>query len=140
MEVPCQLLTKNRMAEPAANKKTASASDLKIGQLVFIKNHCKDPFNPTYIYDHWVAEILNDSMVLLTTLDGRKKKCNIHHVKLVSSLEVYVSSQVEVPIGAFPKFLDSIKQNATSTDTSNYQHSYNLMSKHKHDRYTFPHK
>ena len=57
------------MEEPAANKKIASASDLKIGQLVFIKNHHKGPISPTYIYDHWVAKVLNDSMVLLTTLE-----------------------------------------------------------------------
>ena len=104
-----KLLTENRMTEPAANKKIASVSDLKIGQLVLIKKHHKGPFHPTYIYDHWVAEILNDSMVLLTTPDGKEKKCNIHHVKLVSSLEVYVSSQVEVSIGAFPKFQGGMK-------------------------------
>ena len=47
-----KLLTENRMAEPAANKKTTSASDLKIGQLVLVKKHCKGPFNPTYIYNN----------------------------------------------------------------------------------------
>ena len=47
-----KLLAENRMAEPAANKKITSVSDLKIGQLVIVKNQCKGPFNPTYIYDH----------------------------------------------------------------------------------------
>ena len=107
-----KLLAENRMAEPAANKKITRASDLKIGQLVLVKNHCKGPFNPTYIYDHRVAQILNDSMVLLITPDGKEKKCNICHVKRVSSLQVYVGSQGEVSIGEFPQFQDSIKQNA----------------------------
>ena len=134
-KLQAKFLAENGMAEAAANKKITSASDLKIGQLVLVKNHHRGPFNPTYIYNHQVAEILNDSTVLFTTPDGKEKKCNIHHVKLVSSLEVYVDSQVEVSIGAFPKFQDSIKQNATSTGTSDYQHLYNLRSKQKHDKY-----
>ena len=105
------------------------ASDLKIGQLVLIKNHCKGPFDPTCIYDHWVAEILNDSMVLLTILDGKEKNCDIHHVKPVSSLEVYAESQMEVPTGTFPTFWDSIIQNSSSASTGSPQHSYNLWSK-----------
>ena len=99
---------------------------------MLFKNHHKDPFNPTYIYDHWVAEILNDSMVLLTTPDGKEKKCNIHHVKPVSSLEVYIGLQVEVPTGAFPQFWDSIQQNSSSDrsdSNSSPLHSYNLWSK-----------
>ena len=79
-----KLLAENRMAKPATNKKVTKASDLRIGQLVLVKNHCRGPFNPTYIYDHWVAGILNKSTVLLTTPDGKEKKCNIHHIKLVS--------------------------------------------------------
>ena len=121
-----KLLAENRMAEPAAEKKIASSSDLKIGQLVLIKNHHRGPFDPPYIYDHWAAKVLNDSIVLVTTPDGKEKKCNIHHMKLASSLEVYVNSQVEVLIGTFPKFQDSIKQNTISTGTGNCQHSYNL--------------
>ena len=92
------------MAELAANKNIRSASDLKIGHLVLIKNHHKGPSDPTYIYNHQVAEIINDNMVLLTTPDGKEKKCNIHHVKPVSSLEVYVGSQAEVSICRFPNF------------------------------------
>ena len=61
---------------------------------MLVKNYCKGPFDPTYIYDHWVAEIL---LLLLTTPDGKEIKCNIHHVKLVSSLEVYVGLQAEIP-------------------------------------------
>ena len=108
-----KLLAKNRIAEPATDKKIMRVSDLKIGQLALVKNHHKGAFDPTYIFDHQVAEIQNDSMVLLTTLDGRKKKCDIHHVKPVSSLEVYVGSQTEVPTGTFPKFWHSIIHNSS---------------------------
>ena len=48
-------------------------------------------------------KILNDSTVLLTTPHGKEKKCNIHHVKLVSSLEVYVGLQAERPHRCLPQ-------------------------------------
>ena len=121
-----KLLSKNRMASPATDKKIPKASDLRIGQLVLVKNQCKGPFDPTYIYDHQVTEILNHSTALLTTLDGKEKKCNIHHVKPVSSLEVYVGSQAEIPKGTFPKFWDSIIQTSSRANTNKPWHSYNL--------------
>ena len=34
-----KLLTKNRVTEPTVDRKINGASDLKIGQLVFAKNH-----------------------------------------------------------------------------------------------------
>ena len=116
------------MVELAAVKKITSTSDLKIGQFVLVKNQCKGPIHPTYIYNHWVVKVLNDSTILLTTPDGKEKKCNIHHMKLVSSLEVHVSSQAETPEGAFPKFWDSIIQSSSGTNTGSPQHFYNLKS------------
>ena len=41
-----KLLAENRNAEPATNKKVTRAYDLKIGQLVLVKNHHKGQFNP----------------------------------------------------------------------------------------------
>ena len=52
-----KLLEENR-TDPVVNKKTAKASNLKIGQLVFVKGHQKGTFDPTYIYDHRVSGIL----------------------------------------------------------------------------------
>ena len=83
-----KLHAENRITVPAINKKVTKASDHKIGQLVLIKNHWKRPFDMIYIYNFLVAGIPNKSTVLLTTPDGREKKCNIHHVKLVSSLDL----------------------------------------------------
>ena len=102
---------------------------------MLVKNHCKGPFDPAYIYDQQVAEILNDSMLLLITLDSKEKKCNIHHVKPVSNFEVCIGSQVEVFMGAFPQFQDSIKQNSSSSSIGNPQHSYNLQSKQRNNKY-----
>ena len=114
-------LVENRITEPAIYRKVTKASDLKIVQLVLIKNHQKGPINPTYIYDHWVAGIPNESPVLLTKPDGREKKCNIHHDKPVSSLDVTThghSSNVELPTGAFHSPNPSEKPNPGCARTS----------------------
>ena len=83
-----KLLRETRITEPIDTRKVTKATDLKIGQLVFVKDHCKGTFNPSYIFDHRVAGIINDSTVLLTTLDGKEKRCNIHYIKLIAALEV----------------------------------------------------
>ena len=103
-----KLIAENRSTKQATDKKVMKASDLKIGQLILIKNHCKGPFNLTYIYNHWVASIPNESTVLLTTPDGKERKCNVHHVKPVSSLDVITSSNVHCT-GTFQQFQDSIQ-------------------------------
>ena len=81
-----KLLKENWKAEPEQNKKITKVSDLKLGQLVFVKDHKKGTFNPSYVYDHGVVGILNDSTVVLTTPDGKEKRCNIHHVKPMTIL------------------------------------------------------
>ena len=67
-----KLLQENRRADPTENKKITKASDLKIGQLVFVKDHHKGIFDTTYNFDHRVSGILNNSTVMLTTLDGKE--------------------------------------------------------------------
>ena len=56
-----KLLEENRRVDPVENKKITKASDLKIGQLVFIEDHRKGTFDPTYTFDHRVSGMLNDS-------------------------------------------------------------------------------
>ena len=65
--------------------------------------------------------------------NGKEKKCNVHHIKPVSSLDVYVGLQVEIPTGAYSQFWDSIQQNSSSDSSanSNPQHSHNLQSKRR---------
>ena len=112
MKLHAKLLAENRTTKQAIDKKVTKAYDLKIGQLVLINNLRTGPFDLTYIYNHQVVGILNESKVLLTRPDGKEKRCNIHHVKLVSSLDmtsVGHSSQVEIPTGTFQQFWDSIQ-------------------------------
>ena len=91
------LLAEIGWQKPATDKKIANVLDLKIGQLVLVRNQNKGPFDPTYIYDHWVAKVLNNSTVLLTTLDSKVKKCNIHHMKLVSTSRNPLRCISEIP-------------------------------------------
>ena len=125
-----KLLAENRRPKPAINKKVTKASDLKIGQLILIRNHQKGPFDLTYIYNHQVASIPNESTVLIMTADGNEKKCNIHHIKPVSSIDVTtLNHSPELPTGTFQKFWDSIQQDTSIGRSPN--HSYNIQSKIK---------
>ena len=90
------------------------------------------------MYNHQVVSIPNESTILLTTPDSKEKKCNIHHIRLVSSLDMTTighSSQAEIPAGTFQQFQDSIQQNpstSVSVHSSNHpNHSENLQSKTK---------
>ena len=98
-----KLLEEDRRTDPAENKKITKARNFKIGQLVFIKAHHKCTFDPTYIYDHRASSIPNDSTVMLTTPDGKEKKCNAHHIKPITPIEASTN--------AFDQFQDSIKKN-----------------------------
>ena len=109
-----KLLEENRREDPAENKKITKASSIKIVQLIFVKDHDKGIFDPTYIFDLRVSGILNDSTVMLTTPNG-KEKCNIHHIKPITP--------VDVSTNAFDQFQDSIKKNPCNT-----AHLYNLRS------------
>ena len=73
--------------DPVEERKFDKASDLKIGQLVSIKNHTASTFQPKYLADHRVIKIVNDSTVIVSSPDGKEKKHNIHHVKPISLLQ-----------------------------------------------------
>ena len=82
-------------------------------------DHCKGTFDPTYIFDHRVSGIVNDSTVMLITPDGKEKKRNIHHIKPVTPAAIFIN--------AFDQFQDSIKKNPFDAA----QNQYNLWSKLK---------
>ena len=100
-------------------QKITKASNLKIGQLVFVKDHQKGTFDSHYIYDHRHVGILSDSTVLLTIPDGKEKRCHIHHIKPMTPLEASTS--------VFSQFQDSIRK--TPVDKPPAIHPYNLHSK-----------
>ena len=109
-----KLLKENRREDPIKDKKITKASNLKVGQLVFVKDHHKGTFDPTYIFDHRVSGIINDSTVMFTTPDGKEKKCNIHHIKPTTPAVAFTNT--------FDQFQESIKKNPCSAAP----HQYNL--------------
>ena len=94
------------------------ASDLKIGQLVFVEDHCKGTFDLVYTFDYRISTIVSESTVILTKPDGREKRCTIHHTKPLSALE---SSA-----GAFQQFQESIGKDPINTQPG---HQYNLHAR-----------
>ena len=67
---------------PQEERKFNKVSDSKkIEQLVLIKNHTASTFHPKYLADHRVS-----------SPDRKEKKCNIHHVKPISSTTAFTSA------------------------------------------------
>ena len=110
---------KTGSTEAADNRKVTKASNLKIGQLVFVKDHQKGTFNLSYIFDHRVSGILNDRTVVLTTTNEKEKKCNIHHINPMTALEASTS--------VFSQFQDSIQKTPEKKPPASHQ--YNIFLK-----------
>ena len=118
-----ELLHDSRQSkDPEEERKFNKASDLKIGQLVLIKNHAASTFQPKYLGDYRVMKIVNDSTVIVSSPDGKEKKCNIHHVKAISPTTAFTS--------AFEEFQKSIAKEGQSLTTTK-QTCYNLRSNSK---------
>ena len=100
MEAPCHITQRKQKYQTSRQQEGNKGINLKIGQLVFVKDHQKGTFDPLYAFDHTVPGILNDNMVVLTTPDGKEKKCNIHHIKPMTAVEASTST--------LSKFKDSI--------------------------------
>ena len=115
-----KLLKENRSTEPADNRKITKASDLKLGQLVFVKDHWKGTFNPSYVFDHRVGGILNDSTVVLTTPNGKERKCHIHHINPMTAVEASTS--------ALSQFQDSIQKKPEKKPPTSHQYNLHLKT------------
>ena len=64
-------------------------TDLKTGQLILIKNITGTVFDPKYIEDHRVICIINKSVVILQTLDGKEKRYNIHNLNPINMSQAF---------------------------------------------------
>ena len=108
--------------DPVEERKFDKASDLKIGQLVLIKNHTAPTFQSTYLAGHRVLKILNDSTIIVSSPDRKEKKCNIHHVKPISPTTAFSS--------AFEEFQKSVTKEGQKPITVKPS-QYNLRSQSK---------
>ena len=59
-------------------------------------------FDPKYIADHKVICIVNKSVVILQTPDGKEKRCNIHNLKPINTSQAFTL--------AFRDFQESVTQ------------------------------
>ena len=76
-----KLLKENRRIDPVENKKITKATNLKIGQPVFVRDHQKGTFNPTYFM---IIEFQKSYIIACLCSPfqmGKERKCNIHHMK-----------------------------------------------------------
>ena len=81
--------TKNNPEEGDDDTKYDKATDLKIGQLVLIKNNTGTAFDPKDLADHRIVWIVNESIVILQTPDGKEKRCNIYNVKPINTSQAF---------------------------------------------------
>ena len=83
-------------------KKYSSTKDLKEGELILMKNYNARAFQPKYLADYRVIKVENKNAEIVTSPDGRKRKCNILHIKPISPAEAFTS--------AFQEFTKCIKE------------------------------
>ena len=90
--------------------------------MFLIKNHIASTFQPKYLADHRVIKIVNNSKIIVSSPDGKEKKCNIHYVKAISPTTSFTS--------AFEEFQKSITKEGQKHNTAKQSH-YNLRSQSK---------
>ena len=95
------------------------ATDLKTGQLVLIKKNTGISFDPKYLVNHRVVQIVNESVVILQTPDGKEKRCNIHNLKPISTSQVFTL--------AFQDFQESVTCHKEEAEQA--AHGYNLRER-----------
>ena len=85
----------------------------KEGQLVTIKNHLKSMFDPKFVSDYIILNIINECTLLIQSHDGKSKKININDAKPVSAMS------------AADKALQDFRQSMLRRECT---HPYNLHS------------
>ena len=101
------------------NTKYDKATNLKIGQLVLIKNNTGIAFDPKYLADHRVVWIVNELVVILQTPDGKEKRCNIHNLKPINTSQVFTL--------AFKNFQESVT--CYKEEAKQARHGYKLRER-----------
>ena len=58
----------------------------KVGQLIAVKNHLKSMFEPKFMSDYRILNIINECTLLIQSSDGKTRKINIKDAKPVSAI------------------------------------------------------
>ena len=95
------------------HNKNFKSHHYKVGQLVTVKKHLKSMFDPKFISDYRILDIINECTLLIQSPDGKIRKININDAKPVSA------------ISAAYNMLEDFKQSMLRRE---HTHSYNLHS------------
>ena len=93
--------------------KNFKSHHFKVGQLVAVKNHLKSMFDPRFVSDYRILNIINECTLLIQSPDGKTRKININDTKPVSA------------ITAADNMLQDFKQSMLRRECT---HPYNLHS------------
>ena len=66
--------------------KNFKSHNFKVGQLIAVKNHLKSLFDPKFISDYRILDIINECTLLIQSPDGKTRKISINDTKPVSAI------------------------------------------------------
>ena len=66
--------------------KNFKSHNFKVGQLIAVKNHLKSTFDPKFVSDYRILNIINECTLLIQSPDGKTRKININDAKPVSAI------------------------------------------------------
>ena len=66
--------------------KNFKSHHFKVGQLVAVKNHSKSMFDPKFISDYRILNIINKCTLLIQIPDRKSRKININDAQPVSAI------------------------------------------------------
>ena len=93
--------------------KNFKSHHFKVGQLITVKNHLKGMFDPKFISDYRILDIISECTLLIQSPDGKTRKITINDAKPVSA------------ISAADNTLQDFKQSMLRKGST---HPYNLCS------------
>ena len=93
--------------------KNFKSHHFKIGQFIAVKNHLKGTFDPKFVSDYQVLDIINECTLLIQGPNGKTRKNNVNDIKPVSA------------ISATDNALQDFKQSMLRKGST---HHYNLPS------------
>ena len=59
--------------------------NLKVGQLIAVKNHLRSMFEPKFVSDYRVLKIANEHILLIKSPNGKPHQININDARPVSA-------------------------------------------------------
>ena len=80
-------LQENRLlkAEKVEKNKNVRVHGFRVGQLIAVKNHLRNTFEPKFVSDYRILKIVNEHILLIESPDVKTHQININDAKPVSA-------------------------------------------------------